>query len=434
VPGRALWSKVALGRRQHGWKGSPLLFLFVTVFVDMIGYGIVIPLLPFYAQQHVPGAVVIGLLGSLYAAMQFFGGPFLGGLSDRAGRRPVLLVCLLGTSLAYLLLGLANTLLVLVAAVALAGAAAGTLATAQAYIADSTSPEDRARGLGLIGAAFGLGLITGPVLGGLLSLFSLSAPAFAASALALGNVAFGFFVLPESLPVLRRTATPILRLNPISQLRSVLRISGIRTMLLVVFLLNLSFAGLLTNFPLFSNVRFGWDATANAFFFAFVGVCAVLTQGVLLGRLQPRFGEKRLLLGGLALMAFTLALIAVVPSGPLLYPVVGILAVGTGLAIPALTALISRRVSEREQGKVMGGQQAILSLTLISAPLISGLAFDHLGVPAPYWIGSLLAALALLVAAATLLPELRTILLGRNTAKPFFSRRNAVRKPRKPGG
>ncbi len=382
-------------------RGSPLLFLFVTVFVDMIGYGIVIPLLPFYVQQQASGAVLVGLLGALYAAMQFVGGPFLGGLSDRAGRRPVLLFCLLGTSLAYLLLGMADTLLLLMVAVVLAGGAGGTLATAQAYIADSTSPGDRARGLGLIGAAFGLGLIAGPVLGGLLSLYTLGAPAFAASALALCNVAFGFFILPESLPLMRRTSTPILRLNPVSQLGGVLSMSGIRALLLAVFLLNLSFAGLLTNFPLFSNARFGWDATANAFFFAFVGVCAVLTQGVLLGKLQPRFGEKRLLFVGLALMAINLVLMALVPLSPLLYPVVGVLAVGTGLAIPSLTALISHRVSEREQGKVMGGQQAILSLTLILGPVISGLAFDHLGASSPYWIGGLLAALALLVVATT---------------------------------
>ena len=420
-------------KMRRMWRGSSLAFLFVTVFVDMIGYGIVIPLLPFYVQQYAPGAVLMGLLGSLYAAMQFFSGPFLGGLSDRAGRRPVLLLCLFGTSLAYLLLGLADSLLLLITAVILAGGASGTLATAQAYIADSTEPTDRARGLGLIGAAFGLGLISGPILGGLLSLFSLSAPAFAASMLALANVAFGFLILPESLPITRRTSTPILYLNPFTQLSSMLSMVSIRALLLAVFLLNLSFAGLLTNFPLFSNVRFGWDATANAFFFAFVGACAVLTQGVLLGKLQPRFGEVQLLLGGLALMALNLCLIALVPSDTLLYPVVGILAIGTGLAIPALTALISRRVSKLEQGKVMGGQQAILSLTLLIGPLISGLAFDHLGVPAPYWIGGLLAALALLVAAVTLLPNHSAILAGRNIAKPFFSGRRPLRKPRKPG-
>ena len=405
---------------RRAWHESPLLFLFVTVFVDMVGYGIVVPLLPFYVQQQASGAALVGLLGSLYAAMQFVGGPFLGGLSDRAGRRPVLLLCLLGTSLAYLLLGLANTLSLTVAAVALAGTAAGTLATAQAYIVDSTSHEDRARGLGLIGAAFGLGLIAGPVIGGTLSLLFLGAPAFAAAALALGNAAFGFFVLPESLPLMHRSSSPIVRLNPVSQLGGVLRMNGIRALLLVVFLMNISFTGLVTNFPLFTKVRFGWDATANAFFFAFVGVCAVLTQGVLLGRLQQRFGEKRLLLGGLSLTALGLGLIGIVPSGLLLYPVVGTLAMGIGLAIPALTTLISFRVSEREQGKVMGGQQAILSLTMIPGPIIAGLAFDHLGVPAPYWIGGLLAALALLVAAAALAPR-------------GFPKRYTSRTPREPG-
>jgi DHA1 family tetracycline resistance protein-like MFS transporter len=383
----------------------------------MVGYGLVVPLLPFYAREHATGAALVGLLGSLYAAMQFVGGPFLGGLSDRTGRRPVLVLCLLGASLAYLLLGLAETLLLLFAAVVLAGAASGTLATAQAYIADSTSPERRARGLGLIGAAFGLGLMTGPALGGLLSLYTLSAPALAASALALCNAIFGFLILPESLPPNLRTPTPLRRLNPITQLRGVLDLDAIRGLLLVVFLLNLSFAGLLTNFPLFSNARFGWDATANAFFFAFVGVCAVLTQGVLIGRLQPRLGEERLLLGSLSLMALSLGLLALVPLGPLLYPVVGALAVGTGLAIPALTSLISRRVSGREQGKVMGGLQAILSLTLIVGPVVAGIAFDHLGVAAPYWIGALLAALALLAASIFLMREHSTLLTGRSIAK-----------------
>ena len=329
-------------------------FLFVTVFVDMLGYGLVVPLLPFYAGGLAGGALLVGALGSLYAAMQFFGGPFLAGLSDRVGRRPVLVICLLGASLAYALLGLAGTLALVVVAVALAGAAGGTQATAQAFIADSTPPEDRAKGLGLLGAAFGLGLMTGPLLGGLLSLHSLHAPALAASGLALFNAAFGLFVLPESLPEGRRSRTPVLRLDPFSGLVRTVRMGGTGTLLLAVFLLNLSFAGLLTNFPLFSGARFGWGASENAFFFVFVGACAVLTQGLLVGRLQGRFGEEKLAFGGLALTALCLALVGASPSGWSLYPVVGALAVGAGLAIPALTALLSRRAPAEEQAVSWG--------------------------------------------------------------------------------
>ena len=376
-------------------RPSATAFLFVTVFVDMLGYGLVVPLLPFYAGGLANGALLVGALGSLYAAMQFFGGPFLAGLSDRTGRRPVLVVCLLGASLAYALLGLAETLALVVVAVALAGAAGGTQATAQAFVADSTPPEDRARGLGLIGAAFGLGLMAGPLLGGLLSLHSLSAPALAASALALLNAAFGILVLPESLPEDRRSRAPLLRLDPFSGILATLRMGGTGPLLLAVLLLNLAFAGLLTNFPLFSGARFGWGASENAFFFAFVGACAVGTQGLLVGRMQRLFGEARLAFGGLALTALCLAVVGGSTSGWVLYPVVGALAVGAGLAIPALTALLSRRAPAEQQGRLMGGVQAVLSLALISGPLVAGAAFDGLGVPAPYFIGAILSALAL---------------------------------------
>jgi DHA1 family tetracycline resistance protein-like MFS transporter len=374
----------------------------------MIGYGIVVPLLPFYAELYASGALLVGLLGSLYAAMQFAGGPFLGGLSDRHGRRPVLLLCLLGTSLAYLLLGLAQTLTALIFAVVLGGATGGTLATAQAYIADSTSKDDRARGLGLIGAAFGLGLMAGPALGGLLSLHSLSAPALFASALAITNCVFGYLTLPESpVPHLRKKV-PLLRLDPISQLARILKMSLVRALLATVLLLNLALAGLVNNFPLFSQARFGWGTTSNAFFFAFVGVCAVVTQGFLIGRLQPRFGESGLLLGGLALVSLNLLLVSLTPSGVVLYPVVGLLGLGMGLAIPSLTALISNRTPAGVQGRLLGGMQAILSLAMILGPVTAGLAFDHLGIPAPYLIGVTLALLALIVSGADLLSGRRT--------------------------
>ncbi|MGH3145584.1 MAG: MFS transporter, partial [Rubrobacter sp.] len=190
-----------------------------------------------------------------------------------------------------------------------------------------------------------------------------------------------------------------------SQLVRILKISDLRALLVAALLLNLSFAGLVSNFPLFSHVRFGWGTTANAFFFAFVGVCAVVTQGFLVGRLQPRFGERRLLIGGLALVSPGLVLVALVPLGALLYPVVGLLALGTGLAIPSLTAVISNRTPAEAQGRLMGGLQAILSLALILGPVLAGGAFDYVGVPAPYLLGGALALLALIVARIDLLRQ-----------------------------
>jgi Na+/melibiose symporter-like transporter len=216
---------------SDGWRRrSPLVFLFVTVFVDMIGYGIVVPLLPFYASLYASGAVLLGLLGSLCVAMQFVGGPFLGGLSDRHGRRPVLLLCLLGISLAYLLLGLAQTLTSLVVAVVL------------------TVKEDRSRGLGLLGAAFGLGLMAGPAL--------------FASALALTNCAFGYMTLPESHAPHLRKRVPLLRLDPISQLAHILKMRNVRALLAAVLLLNLALRGLSTTNP--PEVRFRVQLTGGA--------------------------------------------------------------------------------------------------------------------------------------------------------------------------
>jgi MFS family permease len=382
-----------------GLRRSPLLFIFITVFVDLLGYGMVIPLLPFYVTRQSGGAAVAGALGSLYALMQLLSGPVLGALSDAYGRRPVLLVCLLGTACAYLLLGLANSLTMIFVAVMVDGITGGNLTTAQAYIADVTAPEARTRGLGLVGAAFGLGLMTGPALGGLLSLYGLWAPAFVACAIALSNVLFGLFVLSESLPPERRTAAPTWpRLNSVAQLIGLFRLAPIRVLMVTLFTLNLAFAGLQTNFPLYSHARFGWDAVRNGIFFAYVGVCAVLIQGVLLGRLQPRFGEARLVVSGLALMAIGLAGLAVAPWDWTLYPIVGLVALGTGLSIPSLTSLISRRVAASEQGRVMGGTQALLSLTMILGPTMAGLSFERVGTSAPYWLGGLLAAAALLIA------------------------------------
>ena len=298
------------------------------------------------------------------------------------------------------MLGLADSLPLIFLAVLIDGLTGGNLTTAYAYIADVTTSENRARSMGMVGAAFGLGLMAGPALGGLLSRYGLYVPAFTASAIALSNVIFGFFVLPESLPPEKREAKPAYHRG--KQFINLFRQANIQNFLIAMFLLNLAFAGLQSNFPLYSNFRFHWTPTQNSFFYLYVGVCAVFIQGFLFGKLQPRLGEKRLTLFGLILMAIGLAAMAFAPEAWMLYPAVTLVALGTGMSIPSLTALVSLRVSESEQGRLMGGTQTLLSLTNIFGPVIAGISFEAIAFSAPYWIGSLLSIFALIVAFSSL--------------------------------
>lgn len=405
-------------------KRSPLIFIFLTVFIDLLGVGIVVPLLPYYVKIIEQAdaawladsrALVVGALAASFALFQFVFTPVLGALSDRFGRRPVLLISLAGTGISYIVFGLADQLLPLGIGTVLAvlflarivdGITGGNISTAQAYIADITPPEERARGLGLIGAAFGLGFMLGPALGGLLSMISLSTPAFVAAGITFANVIFGYFRLPESLPAERRTRVPLRQMNPAARLGAVLGQANIRLLLAGVLLLNFAFAGLQNNFAVFSDVRFGFGPSENAFIFAFIGLMAVIMQGFLIRRLVPRFGEARLAVTGLAMMALGFAAIAVVPAAWMLYPTLGLLSAGAGMATPSLTSLISRRVAPTAQGSVLGGVQAFNSLMMVAGPLFAGAVFDLIGPAAPYLSGALLIAAAGTVIASAVRPEL----------------------------
>lgn len=365
--------------------------------MDLLGYGIMLPLLPFFVRAQDGGAAIAGGLMSMYSAVQLVSGPILGALSDRYGRKPILLICLFGTACAYLLLGLADSLTLIFLAVFIDGLTGSNLTLAHAYIADSTTAENRARGISMMGAAFGLGLMAGPALGGLLSGYGLSIPALTASALAFGNTIFGFFILPESLPPERRETKPVSQIfSWAGQFTSLFRKADIQKFLIALFLLNLAFAGLQTNFPLYSNSRFDWNPAQNSYFYLYVGICAVFIQGYLFGKLQPRFGERRLALFGLTCMAIGLAGMALAREAWMLFPAVTVVALGTGMSIPSLTALVSLRVPNSEQGRLMGGTQTLLSLTNIIGPTLAGVTFELIAFSAPYFLGSILALVALL--------------------------------------
>jgi MFS transporter, DHA1 family, tetracycline resistance protein len=371
-----------------------LTFIFITVFVDMLGYSMILPLLPFFVQAQGGDAVLAGGLQSLYAFLQLFSGPILGSLSDRYGRKPILVACLFGTAMAYTMFGLANSILILFLAVLLDGLTGNNLSTSFTYVADITTPDERSRGMGIVSAAFGLGLMAGPALGGLLSDYGLFVPAFAAAGIAFVNTIYGILILPESLPPEKRSQHKP-TLNFISQLQIVFNIQNIRLLLLSVFFLNFAFAGLQTNFPLFSNARFDWDPRQNGILFAFVGMVSVFVQGFLFGRLQPKVGEVRLSLIGLVFLSLGMAGIALAPQPWMIYPIVAIAACGSSLSIPAISGMISNRVPSNEQGRLMGGNQVLFSLTAILGPAVAGLSFERIGISAPYWIGSGLALIAL---------------------------------------
>jgi MFS transporter, DHA1 family, tetracycline resistance protein len=384
-----------------------LLFIFAAVFLDLLGAGLLLPIIPYYVRQFDQDALTVGLLALSFAAAQFLATPALGLVSDRIGRRPVLIFSVLGSGLAYLVFGMAHALWLLFVARIADGLTGGNISTAQAYIADVTSPRDRAKNMGLIGAAFGMGFIFGPALGGLLARISLQAPAFAAGGLSLLTAGFGYFVLPESLPAERRRGEPIrLReLNPAKQIGVALRRPELRPFLLALFALNFALSGLQTNFPVFTLTRFGLGPEQNALIFTFLGVTAALMQGVAIRRLVKWFRAKPLAVAGLGLMAGGLLVLAFSSALWMVYAAVATTAIGSGMAAPTLTGAVSRSVSALEQGTILGTSQSFTSLTRIFGPLWAGLAFDHAGPGAPYWTSAVVVFGAMAVIATAAGPD-----------------------------
>jgi MFS transporter, DHA1 family, tetracycline resistance protein len=364
-----------------------------SVLVDLLGYGMIMPLLPYLLPSALQQPATVGLLAALYAGMQAPAAPLLGRLSDRIGRRPVLLLCLAGSALAYFLLAMAAAPWQFAAAIALAGAAGSSLPTAQAFIADTTPPAQRSTALGLLGAAFGLGIIGGAMLGGLLSRLDPAAAPLAAAAFALANTVVAAFALPESLPAAarahRRPPAPTARLHLAWPLPLLLP---------ALLMLNLAFAGLQSIAALTTLQRFGWTPFENGLLFAAAGLAAALTQGWLLGRLQPRLGDQRLLTLGLLLFAAGLLPLGLLSSPALTYPLVALVAAGMGLAVPPLTALLTVGVPADRRGSLLGLLQLLVSFALVGGPLAAAALFSRFGPAAPFLTAGLAVVFALLLA------------------------------------
>ncbi|MDT4966011.1 MAG: hypothetical protein QOJ64_748 [Acidobacteriota bacterium] len=359
-------------------KRSPLLIIFITVFIDLVGFGIVIPVLPYYVEgtKFNASARMVGLLFASYSIMQFLFTPVLGRLSDKHGRRPVLLVSLIGTSIGFLILGFATTLWMLFLGRIIDGISGGNISTAQAYIADVTKPEDRAKGMGLIGAAFGLGFTLGPAIGGILSHWGIGVPFIFAGCLALANAVLLYFKLPETITPDHPARVSAALGRGWSNLVAALRRRRLALVLGVYFLFIVAFSIMTTTFALFTMYRFGYDPAHNGYLFMYVGIIGVIIQGGLIGRLVKTFGEMPLILVGALL--FALSLFAMPFTGPntglfTLLLIGGVFAVGNSLATPSLTALASKSVGPAEQGTVLGVTQSAASLARAVGPSIQAL-------------------------------------------------------------
>lgn len=378
-------------------------FILVTLFIDILGIGIIVPILPVLIREFLGGnnaqaAVYYGVIISTYATMQFLCAPVLGALSDRYGRRPVILVSLFGLGIDYLIQGWAPSIGWLFLGRIIAGIMGASITTANAYIADVSTPQTRAQNFGFVGAAFGLGFIFGPVLGGLLGAISLRLPFFVAAGLALVNWLYGFFVLPESLAPEHRSTVSWRKMNPLASLRRLGTYPLVAGLAVAFLFATMAQRGLENVWILYTGFRYGWNLLTNGLTLGLVGVMAVLVQGLLIKPIVARIGERRSI--ALGLTVSTLAFLAYgLASQGWMVPVIIVCGALAGVALPTIQGLVAGTVLPSEQGKIHAAFTSLTSLTAIFSPLIftAGLFsfFTSAAAPvilpgAPFFLGSLL--------------------------------------------
>ncbi len=392
----------------HRPPRATLAFILAGALLGSMGIGLLGPVLPFIVGRFVPAgaplAATVGWLGASYALCAFFAGPALGALSDAWGRRPVLLVSLAGSVVGYLVFGWGGALWALFLGRVLDGLTAGNFGALFGMLADVTPPEQRGRFFGLVGATFGTGFILGPALGGALAHFGLSVPVFAAAALSALSLLWGLLFVPESRPGGRRRADlSAARLNPFTQVAGLLALAELRPFLTVGALFALAFALSTATLSLLTKDALRWGPAQTGSVLIAVGACDIVAQGLLLGPLLARFGERRVALGGLVSVGAGLcgmALLTVWPAPALVYAAVVLFAGGEGVFTASLGALLSRAAGPDAQGRVQGGGQALQSLASVAGPLLGGQLYARAGAASPFVGGALLAGLAALLLGA----------------------------------
>jgi DHA1 family tetracycline resistance protein-like MFS transporter len=384
-------------------------FIMVAVLIDMISIGIIVPVLPAlvgsFAATPAEQAFWVGVVSFAFGIANFFGAPILGALSDRYGRRPVLLLGFCGLALNFFATAMATALWMLIAVRLVGGAMQANASVANAYVADISAPQERAKRFGMLGAMFGLGFIIGPAMGGLLGAINLHLPFYAAGTLALLNLAYGYFVLPESLPQERRHAFAWKSANPVSSLRRLSELKGVGALVGVIACTGLAQGVLYTTWVLYSSFKFGWTTQDNGWSLAAIGVVSVFVQGWLLGKLLKRFNTRRLAVMGLVSSALAYACWGLASEGWMMYAVIFANVLGYTVNA-AIQSIVSSAADARSQGQTLGAVSSLNSLTAVIGPVIgapllgmvSHLPKGHWGIGAPMYFGAALQALALLLA------------------------------------
>lgn len=372
-------------------KISPLVIIFLTVFIDLLGFGLVVPILPIYTKELGASDFMVGIVAAVYSLMNFFFTPFLGSYSDRIGRRPIILGAIFINGIAYLIFSQANTIFILLLSRILAGIGSSNIAAAQAYITDITPPERRAKSLGLIGAAFGLGFVFGPALGGLLkTAYGMAWVGYVAAALCTLNFLMAYFSLPESLKARNETAK--LRFIPIKAYREVFKTPILKELFLFSFMYIAAFMLLQITYSLLWKEQYHLNELEIGYGFATIGITTAIVQGGLIGRFVAIFGEKKLFFWGNFLMAIGLFLPPFVPfawfkSGSLIS--ILLICFANGMLTPTFNALISKTAPPTEQGRILGLSQSFGALARVIGPISAGVLY-HFHFSLPYVVGSAL--------------------------------------------
>jgi DHA1 family tetracycline resistance protein-like MFS transporter len=408
-------SATAASQESSGARGAAVAFIFVTILLDMLTLGLIAPILPKLVESFVDNdtaqaARIFGLFGTAWALMQFLFSPVLGALSDRFGRRPVVLLSNFGLALDYVLMALAPSLIWLFVGRLISGITSASVSTAFAYIADVTPPKKRAAVFGKIGVAFGAGFILGPAIGGLLGGMDPRLPFWVAAGLSFANTLYGLLILPESLPKARRSPFRWRRANPFGALHLLRSDRVLEGLSVVNFIAQLAHVVLPSTFVLYATYRYGWDPTTVGLTLAMVGLCTMAVQGAAIGPIVQHFGERRALLFGLGCGAAGFLIFGGAPSGKLFWLGIPVMAFW-GVAGAATQALMTRRVASDQQGQLQGATSSVQSVSQMVGPFLFTMTFAYfigaqapLNLPgAPFFLAAALLLLALVVAARTLM-------------------------------